>query len=179
MERYSSSNGGRKMKVFISHKSDDLTAAKEWGEKLVKKGFDIYLDAYDEQIKTASDRPNHIQGEIKKSTDLLVIITGNTQTSWWVPFEIGLSTAFDKRIASLVFSDAGNLPSFLRKWPVIDTEEKWKVYLKELSKKHEQRLLEALPILSEVKKSEENFSFLTTIRESDLFHSVLKARFGQ
>lgn len=167
------------MKVFISHKSEDLSTAKEWARRLEEQGFDIYLDAYDEQIKTTSDRPNHIQGEIENSTDLLVIITGNTQTSWWVPFEIGLSTAFDKRIASLVFKDAGKLPSFLRKWPVIDTDAKWDIYLAELSKKHSQRVLESLSTLSKVKKSQDNFSFLTTMRESDLFHSVLKTRFGQ
>lgn len=167
------------MKVFISHKSEDLSTAKEWARRLEEQGFEIYLDAYDEQIKTTSDRPKHIQDEIKNSTDLLVVITGNTQTSWWVPFEIGLSTGFDKRIASLVFNGAGPLPSFLRKWPVIDTNIKWEIYLEELGKNHSQRLIESLRTLPKVNKSQENFSFLTTMGESDLFHSVLKTRFGQ
>lgn len=167
------------MKVFVSHKSEDLPAAKEWSEKLVEKGFNIYLDAYDAQINTVSDRPNHIQGEIKDSTDLLVVITGNTQTSWWVPFEIGLSTAFDKRIASLVFEGAGKLPSFLRKWPVIDTNEKWKIYLEELSKTKEELLKEHIKMLSSVRKSQENFAFMQIPRESDMFHSILMSKFGQ
>lgn len=167
------------MKVFVSHKTEDLNIAKKWAKKLLEQGFHIYLDAYDEQIKTATDRPNHIQAKIENSTDLLVVITRNTKTSWWVPFEIGLSTAFDKRIASLVFKGAETLPSFLRKWPIIDTEEKWKTYLEELNKNHSQLIQESLQILSEVKKSHENFSYIKTMKESDLFHSILKARFGQ
>lgn len=173
------------MKIFVSHKSEDVAPAKKLAGKLKTLGFDIYLDAYDEQIKIAKDRPNHIQEQIGNSTDLLVVITGNTQTSWWVPFEIGLSTALDKRIASLIFKGAGDLPSFLRKWPVIDNNRKWEIYLEELRKNRLELLNERknLNTWSDKRyydgRAEENFSAYDNIRTSDLFHSVLMSRFRQ
>ena len=168
------------MRVFVSHKSEDTALAQEWAEKLESRGFNIYLDAYDNVIKKAKDRPLHIQNEIDDSSDLLVIVTENTQDSWWVPFEVGLSTALDKRIASLLFQNV-NLPSFLRKWPVIDTEKKWGIYLEELGKNRTQLLHEhSLISSSTLHKSFENFSAIQqSMRNSDLFHSVLMSKFGQ
>ena len=81
------------MRIFISHKSEDVGLARLYAEDLSELDFDYYLDEYDIHIKNSSDRVRLINNEIKKSTDLLVIVTENTKKSWWVPFEIGLSTA--------------------------------------------------------------------------------------
>lgn len=66
------------MKVFISHKSEDVELAKEIAVSLEQKGFKLYFDAYDDVIKTTVDRPSHIQNAIRNSTHLLVIVTKNT-----------------------------------------------------------------------------------------------------
>lgn len=160
------------MKVFISHKSEDVELAKEIAVSLEQKGFKLYFDAYDDVIKTTVDRPSHIQNEIRNSTHLLVIVTKNTKDSWWVPFEIGLSTALDKKIATFTNMKNIPLPSFLRKWPVMDNQRKWDVYLNELGKNQFQLLQE-----QSIKKSQENIGFIPYMRESDLFHTVLMEKF--
>ena len=169
------------MKVFISHKSEDMELADECANILKEKGFDIYLDKYDPYINESPDRAKRIESKIESSTDLLVIITENTKLSWWVPFEIGLSTANDIRIVSLVFENAPKLPSFIRKWPIIDTEQKLKIYLKQLEKDKNQLLTESRNLRKSMGLESVNFSEnkLQNMRKSDLFHNILLHEFGQ
>lgn len=160
------------MRVFISHKSEDVEMAEYYASKLDALGFDYYLDEYDIHIKNSSDRGSLINMEILNSTDLLVIVTPNTKGSWWVPFEIGLSTAAGNRIVTI---DKGysNLPSFLRKWPVVDTSEKLNIYLKELQKNNRKLLTESV----EFSKSME--SILRNTNNAEIFHSNLIRRFSE
>lgn len=169
------------MKVFISHKSEDMELADECANILKEKGFDIYLDKYDPYINESQDRAKRIESKIDSSTDLLVIITENTKSSWWVPFEIGLSTAHDIRIASLVCKNAPELPSFIRKWPIIDTVQKWEIYLKQLEKDKNQLLTESRNLRKSMGLEAVNFSEnkLQNMRKSDLFHNILLHEFGQ
>ena len=170
------------MKVFISHKSEDMELADECANILKEKGFDIYLDKYDPYINESQDRAKRIESKIDSSTDLLVIITENTKSSWWVPFEIGLSTAKDIRIVSLVFENAPKLPSFIRKWPIVDTEWKFNFYLEQLEKDKKQLLIESSYIRKSMSEEAVYFSeraSLQNIRKSDLFHDVLLHEFGQ
>lgn len=161
------------MRVFISHKSEDAELAKHYAEELSELKFDYYLDEYDIHIKSSSDRGSLINNEIKKSTDLLVIVTENTKKSWWVPFEIGLSTAANNRIVTIVHDGAPELPSFLRKWPVIDSYEKYELYLSELNKYNRKLIVES----KHFSKSME--STLHTTNHAELFHSNLISQFNK
>ena len=161
------------MRVFISHKSEDVELAKHYAEELKKLGFDYYLDEYDIHIKNSSDRGSLINNEIKKSTDLLVIVTENTKKSWWVPFEIGLSTAANNRIVTIMHDGASELPSFLRKWPVIDTDKKYQTYISELKKNNRKLLLES----KQVSKSMEGILHFSN--NAELFHSNLINQFSR
>lgn len=161
------------MRVFISHKSEDAELAKHYAEDLSELNFDYYLDEYDIHIKNSSDRGSLINNEIKKSTDLLVIVTENTKKSWWVPFEIGLSTAANNRIVTIVHDGAPELPSFLRKWPVIDTSEKYQMYLSELKKHNHKLLVES----KQFSKSME--SIFKSNNSADVFHSNLINKFSR
>lgn len=161
------------MRVFISHKSEDAELAKHYAEELCELSFDYYLDEYDIHIKNSSDRGSLINNEIKKSTDLLVIVTENTKKSWWVPFEIGLSTAANNRIVTILHEGAPDLPSFLRKWPVIDTYEKYQMYLSEL-KKHNHKLLVESKQFSKSMEGILHFS-----NNAELFHSNLINQFSR
>jgi len=166
------------MRVFISHYSKDTELAEAYAKDLKNLGFHIYFDIYDPIVNGVADRPAHIKAEIEISTDLLVIITNNTKDSWWVPFEIGLSTSADNRIVSINHGNQ-SLPSFIRKWPVIDTDEQYNIYLKELTKNRDQLLKEDVILKSR------NFSKIydsansARMRTSDLFHSVLLNKFDQ
>lgn len=161
------------MRVFISHKSEDVELAKHYAEELSELSFDYYLDEYDIHIKNSSDRGSLINNEIKKSTDLLVIVTENTKKSWWVPFEIGLSTAANNRIVTIVHDGAPELPSFLRKWPVIDTDEKYQIYLSELKKNNHKLLVES----KQFSKSMEGILHFSN--NAELFHSNLIYQFSR
>lgn len=164
------------MKVFISHKSEDINRANTFAQHLEEMGFEIYFDAYDPEIVITEDRAQYIQEQIETSTDLLVIITEHTKLSWWVPFEIGLSTANDVRIASILDSDARIfLPSFLRKWPVIDSDRKYEIYLQEL-KTSNRKLQE---IQSTFSSDMESFNELfEPTRISESFHKTLLRKFS-
>jgi hypothetical protein len=101
----------------------------------------------------------------------LVVITQNTQDSWWVPFEIGIFTVFDVRIASIVYDNSPQLPSFIKKWPIIDTQEKYQIYLDELKISNKQ----LMKCFSSGRESlRENYS----IRVSDVFHEKLLKSFS-
>ena len=159
------------MKVFISHKSDDMKIAEKHADDLRSLGFEIYFDKYDPNIASSKDKAKYIQDKILESTDLLVIITENTQDSWWVPFEIGISTVFDVRIASIVYDNSPPLPSFIKKWPIIDTQEKYKLYLNEL--KISNRVLSKC-FSAEHGPLREDYS----VRVSDAFHEKLLRSFS-
>lgn len=160
------------MKVFISHKSEDTVLAEEHAETLSGLGFEFYLDKYDPIISGTPDRAGHIQREIQKCTDLLVVITSVTQDSWWVPFEIGLSTAADIRIASVIY-DAPTLPSFIRKWPIIDTQSKYQEYLRQLRLSRRQLITEGVNFSKSFESS------IPPSRISEAFHRNLMYAFGQ
>ncbi|MGP1520936.1 MAG: toll/interleukin-1 receptor domain-containing protein [Treponema sp.] len=170
------------MKVFISHKSEDMEIAEYYAKILKKEGFNIYFDKYDPSIANSFDRASRIESQIKLSTDLLIIITKNTKESWWVPFEIGLSTAYDIRIASLFFKNASSLPSFIRKWPIINTDKKFDIYLEQLKKDKNQLINESIYLKKSMTGESFNFSEkinLNNMRESDLFHDILLSKFEQ
>jgi hypothetical protein len=160
------------MKVFISHKSDDIELAEKHARRLTQLGFDFYLDKFDPVISGVADRALHIQNEIQLCSDLLVVITSITHDSWWVPFEIGLSTVFDIRIASVVY-DSPALPSFIRKWPLIDTKQKYQEYLRQLKLSRRQLITEGVYF----SKSFE--SAIPPDRISEAFHKNLMHAFGQ
>ncbi|MCL2129370.1 MAG: toll/interleukin-1 receptor domain-containing protein [Treponema sp.] len=160
------------MNVFISHKSNDIDVAEKHAKDLRNLGFNIYFDKYDPNINSSKDKAKYIQNKIQESTDLLVIITENTKYSWWVPFEIGVSTVLDVRIASIVYENSPSLPSFIKKWPIIDTEKKYNIYLNELQRSNRQ----LLKCFSSGQESlRENYS----IRVSDIFHEKLMRKYAE
>lgn len=163
------------MRVFISHKREDTELAKKYAEDFENLGFSFYLDAYDSHISKSNDRGSLINQEIIQSTDLLVIHTKHTKGSWWVPFEVGLSTAAKNRIVTITHVNAPELPSFLRKWPIVTSNKEYAIYLSELKKQNTELLTESRNI--NFAKSME--SLLRTTNTSETFHNKLKTLFGQ
>ena len=58
----------------------------------------------------------HIKEKITKCTDVIVVLSENTKNSWWVPFEIGIATERNMRIANYLVSYI-KLPDYLEYWP--------------------------------------------------------------
>ena len=74
--------------VFISHKGDDTNLAETVGDHLSSRGVSAYLDRWDPAVDGDSDELEvHIRKVIEITDGILAVVTENTATSWWVPFE--------------------------------------------------------------------------------------------
>jgi len=113
-------------KVFISHQKKDRDEAEKIAKYLKRVGIDVYFDEYDRelQIATSNNDPKAVVGAIKKginnSTHMLCIISKNTLTSKWVPFEVGYG--YDKTdLATVVLKGIKNyeLPDYIKVAPII------------------------------------------------------------
>lgn len=77
--------------IFISHQKADKDAAKKIADFLLSKGIDVYFDEYDRSIDRSN--PDKLTTSIKRGIDfsnyMLVLISPNTLSSKWVPWEVG------------------------------------------------------------------------------------------
>lgn len=106
--------------VFISHKYDDLEAAREIANFIKKAGVDVYLDDNDSVLQKAVDENNPqkivncIEEALMLSTHILILVTENTRSSWWVSYETGYAKKGNKSIASLLLKNVDEFPDFLK-----------------------------------------------------------------
>lgn len=117
---YEDSGYKSKKCVFISHKSEDIEAAKALSEIITSKGIDVYLDINDSGLQSATRENdakkivNCIEKALSVSSHILVLVTSKTKQSWWVPYEIGYSKKGEKQIASILLKDVADFPDFLQ-----------------------------------------------------------------
>ena len=105
------------MKEFISHKNLDQEIALRIQTVLKNKQVDAYLDLLDDAITGKGEALTmHIKQKLNECTDILVVMSENTKSSWWVPFEIGM--AAQKDLPTVNYLQAGvMLPDYLSYWP--------------------------------------------------------------
>ena len=127
--------------IFISYKSQDKNWAIEVG-KYIKDIYkiDIYLDITDSGLQSAAERGDdkeivkHIQNALSMSTHLMCLVSNATQTSWWVPYEVGYAKKSDKKISTLKYKDILDVPSFLKVEDVIRGSKQLNVYLSTITR---------------------------------------------
>ena len=157
------------VKVFISHKKEDAEQAKAIGAYLTANGLVVYLDVIDGQLsKSGPDLADYIRGELDKCTQLLAVISAQTQASWWVPWEIGVATEKERFLASFVSAGA-SVPEYLAKWPYLRSQADLDVYIRE-SKRAE------LLVEDRVQKGHRTTARAQGFRS---FHTSLKASLRQ
>ncbi len=128
--------------VFISHKSEDKKVAKIIGDGLNRLGLDVYLDMFDDGLQQATQNNDcgeivqHIQKAISVSTHVLVLISGVTQLSWWVPYEIGYAQKSGRDIASFLISNNAQRPDYLQILETLDSKDDFKDYADRLAKQN-------------------------------------------
>lgn len=114
------------MKVFISHQKRDRDEAKKIADYLNSVGIAVYFDEFDKELQQAdsTNNPKAVVAAIKKginsSTHMLCIISPNTLTSKWVPFEVGYG--YDTTdLATLTLKGIKNsdLPDYIKTKPII------------------------------------------------------------
>ncbi len=87
--------------IFISHKKEDESEAKEIADYILSQDIDVYFDSYDYSLNSKTrEVPNlvvkAIVNALNKSSHIICILSEKTIKSWWVPYEIGF--AFGKDI---------------------------------------------------------------------------------
>lgn len=161
------------MPVFISHRTADDQLAKEAFSRLkVHHGIDCYLDDIDARLKTADDKQltKILVDAINKCTNLLAVVTKNTEGSWWVPFGIGVAKQAPRVICTVTNILDPSLPGYLKEWPRLRGQsaiDQFAILYKAQRSLLEGRILQ---------KSAGEFGQLTTV---DAFHHQLKATLGQ
>lgn len=117
------------MKVFISHKQEDSSLALFVQSVFTQYDIDTYLDVLDSTItgdgKALTD---HIKQNLNSCSDLVVVMSNQTKTSWWVPFEIGMSAQLDMPTATFLLTSV-TLPEYLSYWPRLRSTDDIKKYV--------------------------------------------------
>lgn len=159
------------MIIFVSHKNSDSAPAAEVAKTLRQGGHEVYLDLIDDGLKRGTqDLADYLRGRLGQCNSLIAIISSATQTSWWVPWEIGVATEKDYPLSSYV-TDNTPPPEYLKRWPVL---------------KSSSDLLQFSALVKSVETRERNLRFsenksLTDSKRiaSNEFHALLKSRLGQ
>lgn len=156
------------MKVFLSHKAEDVGIASSVSARLKDSGSDVYLDVIDPDTSTADDLTQHIRGRLGECSDLMAVISNRTQASWWVPWEIGVATEKDYPLATFA-ADNCAVPEYLRKWPYLRNMSDVDLYVR-VRKQADQTI-------------NERYSYKSAPERRPLFvkqfHASLKAALGQ
>lgn len=154
------------MKVFISHQQQDGNVAKFVYDQFRQYGIEAYLDAFDNQLSSDSKAlTEHLKGIMRKSTDILVVMSYNTAESWWVPFEIGMAANQDLPTVTYL-QDNVSLPEYLDYWPCLRSINDIPKYIKA----HGQVLQESI-----LSRESINFSQNYGYENIQMFYNRLKA----
>lgn len=141
------------MKVFISHQRRDAAVAMRVSERLLlTHQISSYLDVVDSRLgMNGEDLADQIRDELSKCTQLLAVVTTNTQVSSWVPWEIGVAS--EKEYPLATYSDGTKPYEFLASWPYLRTEQdldKYAVEIKVADRHRRQLIAEAKGTLDSV-----------------------------
>jgi TIR domain len=160
-------------KVFISHQNEDSSLATYVADRVRRNGLTTYLDVIDDALKQdGSELSDHIRLKMAECDQLVAIVSSNTKASWWVPWEIGVASEKDFRIANYA-REYVDLPSYLKQWPTLRSEQDIDAYC-EISKLNAaQTRIRIDEAFTELRKEE---ALRRGVRD---FHKQLKTRLGQ
>jgi len=130
-------------KVFLSHKNEDGRLANSLAERLKLNGLDVFSDEIDPRLEAdGPELAQYLHEALTDCTQLLMMLTDRTLSSWWVPLEIGAACERHKFITTFVATKA-SLPTYAKQWPYIRGEQDINAYCSE-SLRIEQRCQEHL-----------------------------------
>ncbi len=162
------------MPVFISHRTADNAIALQVALRLrTKHGITVYIDDIDQEVKKAQGTAAItalLVRRINACTNLLAIVSQNTQGSWWVPFEIGVARQSPRAITTMTNQTDETLPKFLLEWPRLRGDTAVDVFA-QLYKLHSRVLTERV--------LQKQGSVLEQISSVDQFNTTLKRALGQ
>ena len=101
--------------VFLSYQRSDQNTAVELAKDLSRR-WDVFIDVYDGTLDPSDMHvDNELMTAITNADTMVVVVSDNTQQSWWVPWEIGVSTPYRKPRALYKPQATKQLPAYLQK----------------------------------------------------------------
>jgi hypothetical protein len=110
--------------VFVSHATTDKWLATSICEKIEAVGALTFRD--DRDIDGGDDIPETIRTEIKRSRELVVLLTPNSVTRPWVLLEVGAAWGWSKSMritAIMCHVDVDPIPGILKSKKAININE--------------------------------------------------------
>lgn len=105
-----------KSEVFLSYQHADQGTALELAADLDRRGRCVFIDVYDDTLLPGNrDLDDALMTAITNADTMVIIISDETQGSWWVPWEICVSTPSRKPRALYRPVSSRSLPSYLQK----------------------------------------------------------------
>ena len=114
MKAYTTHN--QQSDVFVSYQHDDQPTSLALAKELSDSQWDVFIDGHDDSLFPGD---NHIDEALIEAmgnaATMLIVVSDNTQGSWWVPWEIGVSTPSGKPRALYKPTAHRSLPNYLDK----------------------------------------------------------------
>ena len=102
--------------VFLSYRHTDKTTAWDLAHYLDLRGIRVFIDVHDDSLVPGQeDLDDALVTAINNARTMIIVVSDEIQGSWWVPWEIGVSTPFGKPRATYKPQTSGPLPAYLEK----------------------------------------------------------------
>lgn len=120
-------------KIFISYAASDSHLARRIARQIEKVGAEAWLDSF--AVKEGPDFKVKIQDQLRRSDEVIAILSEHSAQSQWINFEIGAALALGKRVTPIMDRiKAEDLPPVLRSIHGVDIGSVDR-YLEELSRR--------------------------------------------
>ena len=102
--------------VFLSYRHTDEATAWELAHYLDLRGIRVFIDVHDHTLAPGQgDLDDALVTAIDNSNTMIIVVSDETQDSWWVPWEVGVSTPSGKPKALYKPQADRTLPDYLEK----------------------------------------------------------------
>lgn len=110
--------------VFLSYRHSDSTTAWELAYYLDLRGIRVFIDVHDDSLVPGQrDLDDALVTAIRNAKTMIIIVSDATQGSWWVPWEVGVSTPFGKPRATYKPQTSDPLPAYLERLKALRNRE--------------------------------------------------------
>ena len=102
--------------VFLSYRHTGKTTAWDLAHDLDRRGRRVFIDVHDNTLVPGQENlDDALVTAIDNARTMIIVVSDETQGSWWVPWEIGVSTPFGKPRAMYKLQTSRPLPAYLEK----------------------------------------------------------------
>ena len=98
--------------VFLSYRHTDKNTAWDLAHYLDQRGIRVFIDVHDDSLVPGQEDLDDATA-INNARTMIIVVSDETQGSWWVPWEVGVSTPFGKPRATYKPQTSRPLPAYL------------------------------------------------------------------